>query len=249
MHKDAPATSASQTGVSLFRQIVRGKSWKRALLFGALAGMVIGVFDLVAFANEWRIGNWFDAFDTPVDWVMDSARDHFDSLDDLSAGALVLYSLVACTVYWTLISLLIALVCCFAWAGGIRRILRDRTCRRALKFGIGAGIFLGGSNFLAMLNEVEVLTRWFDFLDRPGVALAQAVVDRFGPEQIIPQSLAGEGIYLFVATMAYWVIIGFLPAMLYCAVRVLRMRNDATGPQICVEGLAAKKKSDGSPVT
>lgn len=228
MHKDAPATSASQSGVSLFRQIVRSKTWKRALLCGALVGLAVGVLDLVAFANEWRLGDWFDAFDTPVDWVLESARDHFHFLEDSTAEMLVRYSLVLCTVYWTIISLLLALVYCFVRGGGIQRIRRDRTCRRALIFGTGAGIFLGGSNFLAMLNEVETLERCFDFLDRPGIALAEAAVERFGPAQIIPQSLSGEGIVLFVATMAYWIIIGFLPVMLFCVVRVLKMKNDTT---------------------
>lgn len=242
MSKDAPATPAKQAGVSLFREIVRSKTWRRALLVGALVGLAIGVLDLVAFANEWRLGDFLDALDTPVDLIFDFARNQSESLDDSVSSAWVFFSLFGCTAYWMIISLLLALVYCFARAGGFKRIRRDRTCRRALIFGVGAGIFIGGANFLAMLNEVEILERCFDFLDQPGVALAQAVIDRFGPAQIVPQSLSleGEGIFMFVAAMAYWMIIGFLPAMLFCVVRVLRMRNEATESRLSAEALPAK---------
>ncbi len=228
MHKDAPATSESQSGVSFFGQIVHSESWKRALMWGTVVGLAVGVLDLAAFANEWRLGNWFDALDTPVDWVLEFAMNRFDSLEDSSAEALVHYSLIGCTGYWTIISLFVAMIYCFARAGGIRRMLRDRICRRALILGTGAGIFLGGANFLAMLNEVDVLQRCFDFLDRPGIALAEAVLERSGLMPLFPQSAAEESVFFFVATMAYWVIIGLMPAMLFCVVRVLRMRNGAT---------------------
>lgn len=240
MNKDAPATPAGQPGVSIFREIVRSKTWKRVLFFGPLAGVAIGVLNLVTELNGWELKYWFGVLDIPLASLIEAAEDRLHFIADLKPEVFKLILVLAYTAYWTFIILLLTPIYRFVRVGGVQRMLRDRTCRRAFILGAGAGMFIGGANFMAILNEVDVLQRCFDFLDHPGVALAKNVAYRFGRMQLLPDSPSEVLIYELVAAVAYWVSIGLLLAVVFSVMRVLKMRNGATEPRVSAEALAAK---------
>lgn len=228
MSKDARPTSAKHKGGSFFGEIVHRKTWKYALLVSPLAGMAAGYLNLVAEENGWELKDWFGLFDVPLASLMDVAQHRFHFFADANPEVYKRILLLAYIGYWTLIVLLLTPVYCFVRAGGLKHMLRDRTCRRWLIFGAGAGIFIGGTNFLGILNKVEIFERCFNFLDRPGVTLINEAVYRFGLIQLLPGSTSGEVVREFVGAIAYWLIIGLVPATLFCVVRVLRMRKDET---------------------
>src|SRR5690242_352386 len=133
---------ADQPGESFFSVIIHSQSWKRALVGGALAGMAVGVLNLAAVANEWPLTGWFEFLDAPINSLIDSARENIDFFANLGPEASMFYTLLVGIGYWTIIGLLLAPVCCLIRAGVIKRIRRDRTCRRVLMFAGGGGILM-----------------------------------------------------------------------------------------------------------
>lgn len=232
MSKDARSTSANQKSGSFFGEVVRRTRWKRVLLAVPLVGVAIGVLNLVAEENGWELKDWFGLFDIPMASVMDAAQHRLHFFADPKPEVFKRILLLAYIGYWMIIVLLLTPVYCFVHAGGIKRILRDQTCRRALIFGAGAGVFIGGGNFLAILNGVEIFERCFSYLDRPGLALIHDAVYRFGLIQLLPRSTPGEVVRELVAAIAYWLVICLVPATLFSVVRVLRMRNVETPAQV-----------------
>lgn len=226
MHKDGAVISADQTGGSVFSEIVQSRTWKRALLIGSLTGMAVGVLNLAANANEWPMNDWFEFLDAPLSSLLESMWGKFEL--NLGPERLAFYSLLAMMCYWSIIGLLLAPVYCFVRVGGIKRVRRDRACRRALIFGVGGGIFIGLLNFVAVLAGSGALADFFEFLDRPCAALVESVAYRLGVVEILAQNLVIETILDLILAITYWLIIGLFFASLFSVARVLRMKSDET---------------------
>lgn len=84
----------------------------RALFFGAITGMAVGVLNLVAVANEWDLKYAFEAPDDPIMRFMGAAQDW---------AFVEMPSVLMIIGYWTLIGLLLALVFCFVRVARMRK--------------------------------------------------------------------------------------------------------------------------------
>lgn len=232
MNKDAPAIPAGQTGGSLFREIVRSKTWKRAFLFGAVAGPVAGAVNFAATAIEWPLRWLFVCLNCPLISLIEDPYYQFvsrtwSSRPWMHSGPWN-YLLLAFICYWTTISLVLAPIYCFVRAGVFRRIRRDQVCRGALILGAGAGVLMGGLNFLAALDVDGPLANGFKALDGPGNALLDAAITAMNRPEVfeILQNASAEFICGFVLAIVYWATIGLFFATVFSFVRVLNMRND-----------------------
>jgi hypothetical protein len=115
---DKEADQRNQSHAKWHRGTARGTSW--ILFFGAAAGAAVGVLNLAATANDWRLQDLFDVLDVPGAWVMDAVRERFDFLAGAKSDAIALYALLSIIGYWTIVGLLAASVFC------IVRLLKRR---------------------------------------------------------------------------------------------------------------------------
>src|SRR5215471_17940927 len=139
MDKDARSIQADGTGAGAINESARGKSSRHALVFGAVAGIAVAVLNLLAFAHEWKIADFFGSLDYPVILMMDAARERFDISGGSNGDVFSLYTLLAVFCYWALIGSLFSWLFCVVRAIGIQGIFkgiaRDKVCRRALLLG------------------------------------------------------------------------------------------------------------------
>lgn len=225
MHKDGQTTQGHETSVALSSETARGTRWMHALVFGAIAGMAVGVLNLVAVVNEWTLKEFFEVVDLPVSSLM-YRIDGYDFW---------LNSLVPDICYWTLIGIIMALLFCV-----VKRIARDKIDNYALLIGACGGMLIGGLDFTAAVNGWTELERYFHALDRPGIALVEPAWDRLyiSPQYLLPTVsptiLRRRMIYrrkmmnyMFAAAVAYWSLMGLLIALLFCFLRVSRKRKGA----------------------
>lgn len=190
-NKDAPACQRDKTRVKCYIGTAQGMSW--TLFFGAMAGAAVGVLNLAAVANGWKLNKWIEVLNAPVialdlpDWL--AWYDRFD--------------LLAVVLYWTLIGLFLSLLFCLA---------RDRRCRGVLLCGAGAGILIGYLNWLTLSRNWLALWSSFELLDRPVRPLEEAVRYRTFSATGLP--------YWRLTYVVYWLFIGLLLASLFCVVRM-----------------------------
>jgi lipid-A-disaccharide synthase-like uncharacterized protein len=207
------------------REPTHSQRWVYALVFGAIAGMAVGVLNLAAVANEWKLKEFFEVVDSPVTSFMERRNGYDYWLD----------SLVPEICYWTLIGILAALLFCV-----VKIVARDKASKYALLIGACGGMLVGGLDFLAVVNEWTQLERYFHAFDRPGIALVEPAWDHLyvSPQYLLPtvspavlrrRTLYRRKMmkYMFAGAVAYWSLIGLLIALLFCSLRNVWKRKGA----------------------
>lgn len=208
MDKDARTAPAHKTWVSVICDLVCRRKWTYTLFFGATAGMAVWVLNLVAIAQQWqKLEDTFELLNQPITSLMPGAEYRFGPLVSVA--------------YWPVIGMFLASLLCLAC---------DRYGRRALLFGAGGGILLGGLNLLAKANRWSGLERDFNFFDQPVKSLEEAIRERMESnlDWVIRTTRGIPTVpYWRLTYVVYWTIIGLLLASLVCAIQILRKKRRA----------------------
>ncbi len=178
------------------------RGWMHYLLFGAIAGMAVGILNLVAYANAWSLNEYFEFLDQPIDLLKDAINEKFEVIGWDDPGGTPA-SWVPIFVYWMIVGLFLA---------PFFRFARDRPSRYALFLGIGGGTLIGALDAMARIKEWEVLSDCFDILDRPVISLVY--------EHGVLYSAS-----FYMLGFFYWMIIGLILAVLFCLFRVFKTRK------------------------
>jgi hypothetical protein len=209
-NKEAPATPTIKPRGKWYSGTALGMPW--TLFFGAMAGAAVGVLNLRALANEWKLEAVFELLDAPAIAFMNYARDKLDwpalvpNVSGLEQLTVILY--------WTLIGLFIASFICLS---------RHRNYRRVMLFGAGGGLLVGCLNWLAIVNHWYKLWVSFTFLGRP-VRPAKEAISLW----INGHFRVGDPVpYVALTYIVYWFVIGLLLASLFCVARMLVKRKAA----------------------
>jgi hypothetical protein len=234
MDKEVRATRADLTGAGLVTGTALGKSWRRALVFGALAGMAVGILNVLAVAYRWKLADYFDLLDFPFFSLRDDPSR--DPLNQFYSGRRwyidanfywrVYEPGLLCGIicYWTFIGCLVGSLFCFVRAGVVMEMIREKAGRWMLFFGACGGMFIGCLNFLAASNGWEELERFFDGLERPITWLMDGLEIRFNLLDYLPADARALFVYSHIAVIVYWAVIGLLVAWLFGVARIVGKR-------------------------
>lgn len=232
MSKDASSIAANQSDGIVAHGVCR-KPCIYTLLLGAVGGLLVGVVNLFAASNRWKIqDDFFDIVDAPLRSLN---RFELVSFSGTSAMFHGLKSVLVLICYWVLIGLFLAWLFCLIRTGVIHEIIRDKICQYILFFAICGGICVGSLNFLAWVNEWSVLSNCFSFFDEPAMSVMLALHVRYRIEDSLPPGLRAELIFLITVSIIYWTIIGLFLAFIFCVVRIFNKRKAAATIQVLEE--------------
>ncbi len=224
MDKDALENEADLATADLaekkFHPIIRGRVW----LCGFFAGLAVGILNLVAAANNWRVIELCDFLDRPVVWFLTTVIDRSHLLP-MQGDITVFFSVVTGLLYWAFIGFALAWIFCLLRCGVIVETARDRIFKRALYLGAIMGILIAGLNGLVFANEWTGLEHCFQTLDWPVFALIDNGRDWIPILNSIPtQWYDGFQIGIILVT-CYWVVLCMLLMASVCVIRALARRG------------------------
>jgi hypothetical protein len=228
MNKDAQPPQRDQETALLVNDGLHKKTWRRGLYFGAVGGLVMAALNLNSGFNNGLLRDYFKVLDVPLELMARQLQNQFGFLTS-STGFNLFFDVVVVASYWIVIGMSVASLYCLARTGVIRDFVRNKTCRRALRFGGIAGICIGGLNLLALTNRSGNLAQCFLLLDRPVELITDALFERFRPAAPSPQG--GEIICVLAAIVVYWVTVAELVTSFFCIFWVAGKRREM-GPSI-----------------
>lgn len=230
MEKEVRTAPADLPCAGVITGTALGKRLRPAMVFCAIAGMLVGVLNFLAIEYRWKLAGFFDILDFPFLSLMDVARDPFypywfsmshgpGPIADADIYGPDLLCGIIC--YWTFIGWFLAALFCLVRTGIIVEVVRKKAGRWMLFFGACGGMFIGCLNFLAASNGWEELERCFDGLDRPINWLMRDVQIRC---HYLPADPTARFVYSYVALVVYWAVIGFLVAWMLGAAWIVGKR-------------------------
>lgn len=193
------------------------------MVLGVAAGMAVGVLNVVAIGNQWKLADYFDILDIPLLWLMPRRtlllHGNYYPISDPQAYGLGLLCWIIC--YWTFIGWFTGALFCLVRDGMINEMVRDKGCRYTLFIGACGGMLIGSLNFLAASNGWQDLERVFDGPDQPINWLMQVLQDQFHVLDFLPADPSARFVCLHAVAVVYWAVIGFFAATLFCIVYII----------------------------
>jgi hypothetical protein len=106
----------------VIKGFVRDKTCRRALFFGAIAGVLIGGLNTLVLINRWgSLQQYFDPLDRPVNLIMGALFERFRAVSSGGSWVEVVCYVGAIVVYWVIIAELVTSFICIFWIAGRRR--------------------------------------------------------------------------------------------------------------------------------
>jgi hypothetical protein len=234
MNKDAQPTQRDQKASGLIGDAPHNKTWRRALFFGVIGGMLMAALNLhYVDSGNGVLRDFFRVVDVPLEFLGREIENRFGFgiLTDTGFGMFFVLALVV--GYWSVIGVFVASLCYLARIGVIRDLVRDKACRRVLFFGAIAGVLIGGLNTSALIGRWGSLAQCFHQLDRPVDLMIETLFEQFRAVSSGPVAV----IWYVAAIVVYWVVIAELVTSFFCIFWMVGKRRETGESLVSAERL------------
>lgn len=206
MHKDVPIAPIGRHDSGTGGKGARGKKDRSVLVFGAAAGLAIGVLHLFAIAHEWKLR---ELFDYPFISLIGAGieRDAYEPV-----------WLCGILLYWTFIGWVLAsafrLIRAGVIDGIIISVIRRKTCVYTLLSGVTLGMLVGILDIVSIFNHWKLQYDFFDIADIP----FRSVNPEIFYSSISISWTDADALHVALLMVCYWMAVGLFFASLVCLV-------------------------------